>query len=110
MGVIRNTMTKRGILWSIDMDHTRLTQKFDFQRSRGLHFTPDDKYIVVNKEKGPTLWSIAEGKYTNNTIQFLNNGSYYTKRDIRAVKRFSPNNRQCIVQAVGLGYRYITSY
>jgi len=111
MVVIHKNMTQTGILWSIDTDQKSLTKIIDFQGSAGLHFTPDDKYIVVNKENGPTLWSIAEGKYTNNTIHFLDNGNN-TEHNLYAWC-FSSNNRQLIIQELGdqeLGDHYITSY
>jgi len=110
MVVIHNNMTNTGMLWSIDTDH-KVSYKeirLDFQGSTGLHFTPDGNYIVVNKENGrPTVWSIAEGKVTNKTIHFLENGSNSTKH---VVESFSPNNRQCIVVPAGSRNRSITSY
>lgn len=94
MVVIHNGWTNTGILWSIDTDRMCLTKKFDFQGSAGLYFTPDGKYIFVSREiKNQTVWSIAEGKYTNNTIHFLDNGGNH--------KGFSPANRQCIVARSG---------
>ena len=113
MVVIHNVVTKTGILWSIDADHKCLTKEFDFQGITGLYFTPDGKYIVVIKRNRPTLWSIAEGKFTNNPIHFLDNGSNFNKfkdLDRLIVKSFSPNNRQCIVSPVGSSNYYITSY
>ena len=113
MVVIRNKYTEKGTLWSIDTDHKYLTKKFDFHGSgsTGLHFAPDGKYIVFNERKGrPTLWSIAEGTYTNNTIFFLDNGSNYTKHNDCVVKSFSPNNQQFIVRDPDTRKYCITSY
>ena len=109
MVAIRNVVESEGTLWSIDMEHKCLTKKFDFQGSYGFHFTPDGKYIVVNKENRPTLWSIAEGAYTNKTIHVLDNRSN-TKHNNVVVKSFSPNSRQCIVQGSGMSSPYITKY
>merc|ERR1712238_227963 len=114
MVVIHNNVNT-GILWSIDTDRKCLTKIFDFPGRTSLHFTPDDKYIVVNKEIGPTLWSLAEGKFTNNPIHFLDNGSNYMKHNnlvVQSVVSCSPNNRQCIVKVheTGTYNRYITSY
>ena len=116
MVVIHNTSTKKGILWSINMDHNYVTQKAKFPAEGVIpFFTPDNKYIVCNKENRPKFWSLAEGKFTNTPIHFLDNGSNsnYTKHNnlvVQCLLSFSPNNRQCIVQATGSNNRYIISY
>jgi len=109
--VIHNEWTNTGVLWSVDTAQTTsILQRSSFHRSTGFHFTPDGKYILVNRENGPFLWSISEGKYTNKTIHFLDNGSNYTKHSNLLVKSFSPDKRQCIVIQAGSRNRYITSY
>ena len=98
MIAVRDSLKNEGTVWSLNTDHKCLTKKFDFQGNAGLHFTPDGKYIVVNKYNGrPTLWSIAEGTYTNKTIHFVDI-RYYTKHSNLIAGSLSPNNRQCIVQ------------
>ena len=102
----------KGMLWSLDTDHKCLIKKFDFQRNASLHFTPDGKYIVVNKYSGrPALWNITEGTYINKTIQFVDS-RYYTKHSNLRVQSLSPNNRQCILQVQDrqTPNHYITSY
>mmetsp|Transcript_58320 Transcript_58320/g.62977 ORF Transcript_58320/g.62977 Transcript_58320/m.62977 type:complete len:116 (+) Transcript_58320:122-469(+) len=111
MIVSQNNMTNTGVLWSIDTDYNMSYKeiRLDFQGSTGLHFTPDGKYIVFNKNNGrPTLWSNAEGTYIDKTIYFVDNGCN-TKHNNLIVKSFSPNNKQCIVVQAGSGNRYITS-
>ena len=70
MVAIQDKYQEKGTVWSIDTNHKCLTKELVFPRSTGLYFTPDNKYIICNKENGSTLWSIPEGKFTNNTIHF----------------------------------------
>jgi len=109
MVAIHDENRGKGTVWSIDTNHKCLTKELDFPKSTGLYFTPDGKYIIYNKENGSTLWSIPEGRFTNNTIHFLENGNN-TIHDTQSLCRvsFSPNNRQLIIQVSD--DRYITSY
>jgi len=113
MVAIHDRHLTKGTVWSIDTNHKCLSKELDFPKSTGLSFTPDDKYIVCSKWNGSTtLWSIAEGKFTNTTLHFLNNRN--NKKYNNMVEEFSPNNRQVIVQDFHQGLdthgRYVTSY
>ena len=107
MVAIYDEYLHKGTVWSIDTNHKCLTKKVEFPISTGLYFTPDGKYIIYNKENGSTLWSIPEGRFTNNTLRFWDNGNN-TKHNLEGIS-FSPNNRQLIIQECS-GDLYITSY
>ena len=106
MVAIHDECQEKGTVWSIDTNHKCLTKELVFPKSTGLYFTPDGKYIIYNKENGSTLWSIPEGRFTNNMLCFCDNGNN-TKHNLSTV-RFSHKNRQLIIQESG--DHYITSY
>ena len=106
MVAIHNKSLHKGTVWSIDTNHEFLTKKFDFEGSTGLYFTPDRNYIICNKENGSTLWSIPEGKFTDDTIHFVDKGNNTNLNPDCII--FSPNNEQVILDVSG--DRYITSY
>ena len=110
MVVIHNEWTNTGVLCSVDTAQiTSFLQRSSFHRSTGFHFTPDGKYILVNRENGPFVWGISESKYTNKTMYVLDIG-YYTRHSNLTVKSLSPNNRQYTVRDRVTGNQYITSY